>query len=606
MDEEPVFERLARVTVHRSFRFPLPIRRHKHFTRRRTNSANSSVAHCVECIEPRVVPVSTSLVSGLWTLSLNEAASLSVRPKADASQTLEVVVNGVANPTDEVIASDVQRISVVGSSGSDTINLSALSRDLFGCVVPIQISGLGDNDSIVGATGLPNAIDGGEGNDTLTASFASDTLDGGNGNDILDAAGGSDILRGGAGNDSLNGGSGNDALLGGAGRDSLLGGTGDDVANGQGGSGDLVDGGAGNDVLYGGDGNDLVRGSAGDDVVDGQQGDDVLTGDAGNDVVLGGDGADSISGSLGRDVLIGGVGLDSISGGDDEDILVGAASNLSIASLLAMRASWVEGSAYRLRVAALSDRNAARAFVMGSTVTEDGVSDVLNGEAGRDWFLRSVDATEVEGSFVVKDVGDRTRSEASNAEIPIAKSEVSSASHSHAALDELLGAATRSVIASGNWSDPAIWDGGVLPVENDVVEVPAGFSVTIDGLFTARLAGVMVEGELHFATDRNTQLTVDTLIVHRGGLFEMGSAAQPIASDVTATVLIADRGTIDREHDVFALGRGVLAESTFSIHGAAKTSFATLRGAARLAFDSMAECRPIGESAISSCWQGQT
>ncbi len=323
-----------------------------------------------------------------------------------------------------------------------------------------------------------------------------------------------------------------------------------------------------------------MRGSTGDDVLDGQQGDDSLSGDNGADLILGSDGADSLSGLSGRDILIGGSGLDSVTGGDDEDILVGAAATLLQADLLAIRTAWQSPQAYRLRVAELFNPAVPRSFRIGSTVTEDNVADVLNGEAGRDWFLRSVDSTEVDGAFVVKDIGDRTRSEASNAEIPIAKAEVQSSGHSHAALDELLGEATRLAVASGNWSDPAVWENGTLPIADDVIEIPVGVSVTIDGVFTERLAGLMVEGELHFATDRTTQLTVDTLVVHEGGLFEMGSAAQPIAQNVTATLLVADRGSIDREHDVFALGRGVLAESTFSIHGAAKTAFSTVRGAA--------------------------
>lgn len=538
------------------------------------------LATAIESIESRLVPVSTSLAGGLWTISLEQPAELAVRPNAATPQTLEVVVSGVVATEHSVAASAVTRIVVSGSSGADSINLSALQREVFGRMVAIEISGQAGNDVLVGATGLPSALDGGDGHDSLTGSFAGDTLNGGNGNDILSGAGGNDVLSGAGGNDSVSGGSGNDVLLGGAGRDTLLGGTGDDIANGQGGSGDIVDGGAGDDSLSGGDGNDILRGATGDDVLDGQQGDDSLVGDNGSDLLLGSDGADSLSGSLGRDVLIGGSGLDSLSGGDDEDVLVGAASTLSQADLLAMRTSWLDTQPYRLRVAALSKAGTARAFVLGSTVTEDNVSDVLNGEAGRDWFVRSVDTTEVEGSFVVKDSGDRTRSEASNSDIPIAAAEVQAAGHSHAALDELLGAATRTAIASGDWSDPAIWDGGVLPTENDVVEIGVGLTVRVDGIFTVRLAGLMVEGKLQFATDRNTQLTVDTLIVHRGGVFEMGTTAAPIDSNVTATLLIADRGAIDREHDVFALGRGLLAESTVSIHGTAKTAFATVRGAA--------------------------
>ncbi len=39
--------------------------------------------------------------------------------------------------------------------------------------------------------------------------------------------------------------------------------------------------------------------------------------------------------------------------------------------------------------------------------------------------------------------------------------------------------AQRAAIASGNWSNPAIWNGGVLPEPGDVV-ASNGFTVTID------------------------------------------------------------------------------------------------------------------------------
>lgn len=527
-----------------------------------------------------MVPVAASLVDGLWSLTLDRPAQLTLQPSPVAEDAIEVLENGELMSGLRVAAANVQRILITGSSGSDAINLAALNRGVFVSSVGVAIFGNDGDDTCNGPSGLPVRVHGGDGNDTLVASFASDTLEGGAGNDVLDGAGGNDVLRGEAGQDTLSGGPGNDLLLGGAGRDSLLGGTGADVAQGQGGSGDIVDGGAGNDSLSGGDGNDLLRGSIGDDLLDGQQGDDILSGDAGSDLLVGADGLDSLSGSLGRDVLIGGLGLDSLSGGDEDDILIGGASSLAIADLLAMRATWTTPETYRLRVASLAVSTQARSFVMGTTVSEDNVADVLNGDSGRDWFLRSVDATEVDGAFVVKDVGDRTRSEASNAEIPIARSEVSAAGHSHAALDHLLEAPNRRAIASGRWSDAAIWEGEVLPSENDVVEIGDRISVTVDGVFTQRLAGVSVHGTLKFATDRTTQLSVDTLIVHQGGAFEMGTAIEPIAANVTATLLIADRGAIDRGHDVFALGRGLLAESSVSIHGSAKTAFATVSGAA--------------------------
>jgi Ca2+-binding RTX toxin-like protein len=67
-------------------------------------------------------------------------------------------------------------------------------------------------------------------------------MDGGAGDDVLSAGGGDGILLGGAGNDILVGGPGDDVLVGGPGRDVLIGGPGRD----------RLMGGPGDDLLIGG------------------------------------------------------------------------------------------------------------------------------------------------------------------------------------------------------------------------------------------------------------------------------------------------------------------------------------------------------------------
>ena len=90
-------------------------------------------------------------------------------------------------------------------------------------------------------------VEGGEGRDTITATFSgsvilfgrggddllsggpsNDDLDGGGGNDWLDSGEGNDLLEGRVGNDILRGGNGNDVLRGGPGADDCLGGPGAD------------------------------------------------------------------------------------------------------------------------------------------------------------------------------------------------------------------------------------------------------------------------------------------------------------------------------------------------------------------------------------------
>ena len=98
-------------------------------------------------------------------------------------------------------------------------------------------------------------IDGGAGNDKLTAGDEDDTVTGGLGNDTIWGLDGEDRLFGNEGNDQLFGGAMNDYLDGGANDDWLAGDDGNDT----------LEGGFGNDTMVGGTGADLMRGWDGND-----------------------------------------------------------------------------------------------------------------------------------------------------------------------------------------------------------------------------------------------------------------------------------------------------------------------------------------------------
>jgi hypothetical protein len=136
--------------------------------------------------------------------------------------------------------------------------------------------------------------------------------------------------------------------------------------------------------------------------------------------------------------------------------------------------------------------------------------------------------------------------------------------------------ASHVLVATGNWSDEAVWENGVLPTDNADVYIPAHLTVTVDGVLGAVLHSVRIDGTLRFRTSVNTQLSVDTIIGARGSRLEMGTAEQPVAADVTARILIADTGPIDRSWDPYALSRGAILHGTTVIHGAARTSWESL------------------------------
>ena len=110
-------------------------------------------------------------------------------------------------------------------------------------------------------------------------------------------------------------------------------------------------------------------------------------------------------GKSGRDILIGGMGADRIIGNSDDDILIaGYLTFMDLErALCAIRREWISTDRdYMDRVESLTDQqNDAGMFdsrlndnyflIWGSTVVDDGASDVLTGSSGTDWFFFNQD-----------------------------------------------------------------------------------------------------------------------------------------------------------------------------------------------------------------------
>src|SRR3954470_22844928 len=69
---------------------------------------------------------------------------------------------------------------------------------------------------------------------------------------------------------------------------------------------------------------------------------------------------------------------------------------------------------------------------------------------------------------------------------------------------------------SGNWSDPATWEGGRMPRAGDFVQVRPGHAVVYDVSSDAALRMVHVGGVLRFSRERSTRLDVGLLKVQPG------------------------------------------------------------------------------------------
>ncbi|MBV1849340.1 IPT/TIG domain-containing protein [Catellatospora tritici] len=121
------------------------------------------------------------------------------------------------------------------------------------------------------------------GSDTINGTGGKDVICALAGNDHVHGGGGDDVIYGGSGADVLDGDNGNDTIYAGDGGSALMGGNGDDILNG----------GSGNDTIYGDNGNDVINAGDGADTVYGGNGNDTIDAGDGTDATDGGNGADT-------------------------------------------------------------------------------------------------------------------------------------------------------------------------------------------------------------------------------------------------------------------------------------------------------------------------
>lgn len=339
------------------------------------------------------------------------------------------------NDNYRIFPGSVPNSIVVQGQGMQTVELTGIKE--------IRGNALGGDDivTIAAEVMIPVWLEGGEGDDQLTAGGGRAVLRGGPGNDVLVGGPGDDQISGGRGDDLIEGGSGNDVLLGEEGNDTIDGGEGNDLLWGGslvygpehfnlsdldlfelpprfeeaaafGGSsyflpllitprvvaGLSVDGSAGDgeNVIRGGDGNDWIFGGGRDDTLDGSSGHDYVDGGAGRDTLFGGDGDDVLRGGKGDDALHGGADIDQLHGGEGNDTLYGDAGSAD-GSTDGQR---LFGGAGDDQLFAWAAGDATDRGATGLTVTGDelwggpgqdflhgnGRNDLLVGEAGNDFL----------------------------------------------------------------------------------------------------------------------------------------------------------------------------------------------------------------------------
>jgi len=136
---------------------------------------------------------------------------------------------------------------------------------------------------------------------------------------------------------------------------------------------------------------------------------------------------------------------------------------------------------------------------------------------------------------------------------------------------------------SGLWSAGATWVGGIVPTSTDEVTIAVGHTVTVDGTFVvgndrrdaavANLQGIRVIGTLRASRSVSSSLTLrGQCVVQANGVLDWGSAADPIPSGVTATLIINDAPTL-------AIARHTIVgqfPSVIRSQGVARTRWTTL------------------------------
>ena len=181
----------------------------------------------------------------------------------------------------------------------------------------------------------------------------------------------------------------------------------------------------------------------------------------------------------------------------------------------------------------------------------------------------------------------------------------------HSALLNLMDEARPTAITakqSGDWFDPNTWHGGTVPGEDDNVVIPEGMSVSYGGMSDVRLMTVIVDGELHFDTDQDSQMIVDTILTSPKSVLTIGTEDNPVADDASVDIIFrSDTGSVTDharvDSDPGQLGKGIVTHGTVRIYGEEKeahlkVSDAPMTGDTELSFDEWPTGWEVGDRLV--------
>jgi len=146
-----------------------------------------------------------------------------------------------------------------------------------------------------------------------------------------------------------------------------------------------------------------------------------------------------------------------------------------------------------------------------------------------------------------------------------------------------------TAVASGNWSNPAIWGGGALPGVEDTVSIPAGFTVTLNA--NVECGGITVAGRLEVERANRTLLCDFLLVQGATAVFQVGTNASRFLQSFTLTL----KG-LSGEVALGAMGAKVLGAhngGTLDIHGRDRIEWTRLGSNAALGTTSLTLAEPV-------------
>ena len=171
-------------------------------------------------------------------------------------------------------------------------------------------------------------------------------------------------------------------------------------------------------------------------------------------------------------------------------------------------------------------------------------------------------------------------------ELRLDKQEVMAFEHYRLSLLMDISHADHLTTKNGNWSDPTLWDGGVVP--------PAGSSVgilhqvTVDTATLPEYKTVIVKDTLSFSETQDSHLTLETLFVHMGGALLIGSRDKPLDRNIRAEIVFKDvDGSFDTVSDPLQLGLGIVSHGRVQMYGANIRPWSSLTTAPQIGATSM-------------------